>query len=138
MPLLCCAPRRGTDLELPFRCPLDFLVPIPSLDHSGLQYRLPGFLQLPAVPPALRDSQAAVVIAPARPADPFPPPAKLAGQAAMVWPGIKQGELLRAVEPLAEAAVLNLRQGPPLHAGQLGCHSCRCQLQPARPRPAAC
>lgn len=103
--------RRGTDLELPFQCPLDFLVPIPALDASGLQYRMPGFLQLPQVPAALRASRAVVVIAAGRPADPFPPAAKLAGHAATVWSGIRQGDLVRAVQPVAAAAVLELRCG---------------------------
>ena len=63
----------------------------------------------PQVPAAARASQAALVIAPSRPADPFPPAAHTAGQEAAVWPGIKQGDLLRVVQPIEDAAVLTLR-----------------------------
>ena len=53
----------GTDLELPFKCPLDFLLPVGQLDAAGLEYRPAGFLDLPQVrvpqPPA---AAAAVVV----------------------------------------------------------------------------
>lgn len=41
---MCC---RGTDLQLPFQCPLDFMLPIPALERQAVQYRSAGFLQLP-------------------------------------------------------------------------------------------
>ena len=40
---------RGTDYELPFECPLDFLVSVRNLDQNNVQYRPAGFLQLPQV-----------------------------------------------------------------------------------------
>ena len=61
------------------------------------------------MPAALRASQAAVNIVPLRPAEPFPPPAATTGAAVTVWAGIRQGELLRAVQPLQDTAVLTLR-----------------------------
>lgn len=44
--LLC----RGTDLELPFACPLDYLLPVDQFDLApNLPYRLPGFFDSPQV-----------------------------------------------------------------------------------------
>lgn len=44
--LLC----RGTDLEVPFQCPLDYLLPVDQLEQApNLPYRLPGFLDMPQV-----------------------------------------------------------------------------------------
>jgi hypothetical protein len=42
-------PCRGSDLEQPFQCPLDYLLPLKDLDASGVDYRPPGFLTLPQV-----------------------------------------------------------------------------------------
>ena len=47
---------RGTDLRLPFECPLDYLLPTPLLDSSGLPYRMPGFLEHPEVSAAATTS----------------------------------------------------------------------------------
>lgn len=44
-----CPACRGSDLEQPFRCPLDYLLPLKELDASGVDYRPPGFLALPQV-----------------------------------------------------------------------------------------
>ena len=40
---------RGTDTQLPFQCPSDFIFHVPLLDQNGLAYRMPGFLQQPQV-----------------------------------------------------------------------------------------
>lgn len=63
----------------------------------------------PQVSPAVRQSQAALVIAESRPADPFPTATRALGHTAMVWPGIKQGELQRVAQPVELASVLLLR-----------------------------
>eukprot|EP00887_Chlorella_sp_A99_P000964 scaffold5.g964.t1 len=99
---------KGTDLELPFECPLDFMAPVPGLDASGMPYRPAGFLGLMQVPAALRDSRAVIRVAATRPSDPFPTAAHTLGHAATAWPGIKQGDLLRVVRPVEQEAVLVL------------------------------
>lgn len=67
------------------------------------------------VPQLVRRSRAAVHILQEKPAVPFPNPAHTVGDSVAVWQGIKQGELLRALEPIEEAAVLAFR------CGGLGC-----------------
>ncbi|KAL4426068.1 hypothetical protein ABPG77_007864 [Micractinium sp. CCAP 211/92] len=101
----------NADYEAPFRCPADFLGPLHVLDerYQYVQYRNPGFLDLPQVPQLVRRSRAAVHILQEKPAVPFPNPAHTVGDSVAVWQGIKQGELLRAVEPIKEAAVLAFR-----------------------------
>ena len=42
-------PRSASDLELPFECPLDYMLSVANLDASGVAYRTPGFLGLPQV-----------------------------------------------------------------------------------------
>ena len=37
---------RGSDLELPFACPPDWLLAMPELDKALLPYRNPGFLSV--------------------------------------------------------------------------------------------
>ncbi|KAL4422581.1 hypothetical protein ABPG75_008778 [Micractinium tetrahymenae] len=102
---------RGTDLELPFQCPLDFLLPVGQLDSAPLPYRPAGFLDLPQVPATLRQSRSALEIAERRPEgeQQYPVPAHTVGHAAVVWPGIKEGELRRAAQPVEQSAVLVLR-----------------------------
>lgn len=41
--------RRGTDTQLPFECPADFVFHIPLMDAKGVPYRVPNFLQRPQV-----------------------------------------------------------------------------------------
>ena len=96
-------------MELPFECPLDFLLPADSLEAAGVDYRHPGFLALPQVPDTLRRAKAAVVIVSERPATPFPQPSHTVGHAVTVWAGIRQGELVQAVAPVEGEAVLQLR-----------------------------
>lgn len=102
---------KNADYAAPFKCPLDFLGPLHTLDDftDQWQYRLPGFLDLPQVPASIRFSRAQVLIAEARPDPPFPPPHHLVGHGVTIWPGIRQGELMRAVEPVETVAVLELR-----------------------------
>ena len=42
-------PCRGTDTQLPFECPADFVFHIPLMDANGVRYRVPNFLQRPEV-----------------------------------------------------------------------------------------
>ncbi|KAL4452531.1 hypothetical protein ABPG75_008193 [Micractinium tetrahymenae] len=103
----------NADYEAPFQCPMDYLGPQHVLDerYQYVQYRNPGFLDLPQVPLLVRHSRAAVRILQQKPAVPFPDPAHTVGDGVAVWQGIQQGELLRALEPIQEAAVLDFR-GP--------------------------
>jgi hypothetical protein len=119
---------RGSDLQLPFRCPLDFLLPIKSLEASKVDYRHAGFLQLPQVPVTVRKSQAVVQIAAARPANPFPKPSHTVGHGATVWPGIRQAELLQAVAPVSGEAVLQLRWAIDAWTCRLPCSCCHAVL----------
>lgn len=41
--------RSGTDNELPFECPMDFLFPVGQLEVLKVQYRHAGFLEHPQV-----------------------------------------------------------------------------------------
>lgn len=65
----------------------------------------------PQVPLSVRHSRAAVHVLQQKPAAPFPDPSHMVGAGVAVWQGITQGELLRAVEPIKEAAVLVFRWG---------------------------
>ena len=40
-------PSRGSDLQLPFECPSDFIFTIPAMDEQQVDYRMPGFLEHP-------------------------------------------------------------------------------------------
>lgn len=100
---------RGTDLELPFLCPLDFLLPVGQLDQAGMPYRLAGFLSHPQVPTKLRKSRSVIQITEGRPGSPYPMAAHTRGHGATVWQGILEAELLRAVLPVDHAAVLALK-----------------------------
>jgi hypothetical protein len=59
------AARRGSDLHLPFQCPADFVFHLPHMDMRGLEgaYRVPGFLEDPRAPPALRLSRTELRVA---------------------------------------------------------------------------
>jgi hypothetical protein len=74
------------------------------------------------VPVTVRKAKSLVVIAAERPDTPFPKPSATVGYAAQAWPGIKEGELLRAVEPLEGEAVLHLRRVKLLAVGTLQRH----------------
>ena len=37
---------QGSDMELPFACPADWLLAMPELDKGPLPYRNPGFLSV--------------------------------------------------------------------------------------------
>ena len=80
------------------------------LQHSVMSFGFHNRMHPPLqVPPALRFSRAVVQIAPSRPPAPFPKPALTVEHGVTVWPGIKQGDLLQAVQPADLAAVLVLR-----------------------------
>lgn len=52
----------GSDLELPFECPLDTALNPGNLDSSPLPYRMASFLSDPRTPPRVHRSQEEVVI----------------------------------------------------------------------------
>ena len=101
-PLLCGASpgRSAGDYASPFRCPLDFLLPIEVLDRHNVSYRAPGFLDLPQVPPEVRASRTVLDIADIQPNDPDPEGATSLGAAGTAWTGMPEFAL-----PLVEANV---------------------------------
>ena len=52
----------GSDLTLPFTCPLDVLLNPENLDSSPLQYRMTSYLSDPRTPAKVKHSQEAVVM----------------------------------------------------------------------------
>ncbi|KAI3429416.1 hypothetical protein D9Q98_005511 [Chlorella vulgaris] len=95
--------------EPPFQCPMDFMLNVEILDWQEVEYRNPGFLELPQVPAAIRNSRVVVEIAGRQPDGLEPPAGSLVGRSATAWPGIPQEQLERVVKPVETAAVLELR-----------------------------
>ena len=125
---------RGTDLRLPFDCPLDYLLATPHLDTSGLPYRMPGFLEHPQVrlqhmvsvhaalvslclrtvdlqvSMSMRRSRGAVEVVASKEAyEKQLLAAGAMGHAAVLWPGATQAEVEAAVAPFQSLAVLEVR-----------------------------
>ena len=101
-----------TDFELPFDCPVDMLLPISRLDElPQLAYRMPGFLDSPALPYIVCHSSAPVNGLPRKPeAGTLGAPASHGlGAVAGIWPGIREGELRRALAAVGDVAVLHIR-----------------------------
>ncbi|EFN51102.1 hypothetical protein CHLNCDRAFT_141437 [Chlorella variabilis] len=92
----------GSDLRLPFRCPADYVFHIPSMERERLAYRMPGFLDSPQVPKAVRADRAELRMAAARP-DPVQPAAAAAG---VLWPNMTQSQLVAAAAHAQNASVL--------------------------------
>ena len=124
---------RGTDLRLPFECPLDYLIPIWSLDESGLPYRMSGFLEHPEVSRDARQagrqalhidasawprqvsmsqrrSRGAIeVVASQADYERMRTDVGVTGHAAVLWPGVTQAKVEEAVAPFQSLAVLEVR-----------------------------
>jgi hypothetical protein len=74
---------RGSDLQLPFECPADFLFSLPRMEESGVDYRVAGFLDNPQVHAA---AVAMAVAAPVAMASPVGRAVAVGGACGCCWP----------------------------------------------------
>lgn len=88
---------RGTDSHLPLFPPADHLVQIPLFERNGIPFRTSSFLEHPRTPSEIKTSYADVVVG------------NGADAGAKLWPGIKQDEIVRTLEPFKDVRVLRIK-----------------------------
>ncbi|KAI3434762.1 hypothetical protein D9Q98_002822 [Chlorella vulgaris] len=94
---------RGSDLQLPFECPADFLFSLPRMEESGVDYRVAGFLDNLQVPEAVRERKVNMQVLPYHlPPDRQPPLAAL-------WLRMKQAQVMAAFQPFKDAPTVTIR-----------------------------